>query len=114
MPTETVESGWNATRPHSHAREKLLEAVSCLVASKPFGVRMTKAAEALGKIHSDELVRLPKDVRNKLDAVMADLTKHPGEWKGGYAASVRRLGHRRRTEIVEDILGCFVTLSGGL
>ena len=121
----------NATKPHSHAREKLWEAVGCLVGPKPFEFRMIKAAEALGKIHPDERAQLPEDVRSKLDAIMGALTKHqlaPGQpdhptWPyrpmprktgGGYAASVRRLGHRQRTQITDNILSSFVTLSGGI
>ena len=121
----------NAMRPHPHAREKLWKAVGCLVGPEPFGIRMTKAAEALGRIHPDDLAQLPEDVRSKLDAIMVALTKHqpaPGQpdhptWPyrprppkagDGYAASVRKLGHSQRTQIADNILSSFVTLSGGI
>jgi hypothetical protein len=90
----------NAMSPHPHARQKLWEAVGCLIGTKPFRDRLTNARGVLVQIHSNERAQLPENVREKLDPVLSALAKHPDEWEGD--------------EITANILSIFVELMGGL
>jgi hypothetical protein len=104
---------------HWYVRQKVWEALRCLVSTKPFRDRLTAAAGPLSQLkymHSKLLDDLPENVRVKFDDVMQALTKHPPEWNGdsGAAASVRNLTPRQRTKIAQDILDIYVAVSGGL
>jgi hypothetical protein len=104
---------------HSYIRQKVWEALRCLVSTKLFRDRLAAAAGPLldlRNLHRHLLDELPDDVRSKFDDVTQVLTKHPPEWKGDSvaAASVRSLTPRQRTKIAEDILDIYVAVSGGL
>jgi len=104
---------------HWYAREKVWQAVDCLVGDGKLQDRLVAAAHPLVRLrtlHADEVAQLPDGVRAKFDAVAADLTKRPPEWPRDSAieASVRKLKPHQRSKLARDILDIFVTLSGGL
>jgi hypothetical protein len=104
---------------HSYVRQKVWEALGCLVSTKRFRDRLAAAACPLLQLKNmfpHLLDELPEDVRSKLDDVTQALTKHLPEWKddSAAAASVRRLTPRQRTKIAQDILDIYVAVSGGL
>jgi hypothetical protein len=104
---------------HCYVRQKLWEAMGCLVGPKHFRDRMTAAAGPLTHLkylHSDLVARLPDNVRSKFNDVIQLLTQKSPEWRddSGEAASVRKLTPRQRRKIGEDILSMFVSVSGGL
>ena len=104
---------------HWYVRQKVWEALRCLVGTKQFRDRLAAAADPLSQLkhlHPHLLDELPEDVRSKFADTMVALTKHPPEWNGDstFAASVRRLTPRQRTKIAQNILEIYVAVSGGL
>jgi|SRR5580658_1959310 hypothetical protein len=104
---------------HSYVRQKVWEALGCLVSTKQFRIRLTEAAQPLSQLtntHPHLVAELPEDVRRKMDCVVQALTKYQPEWKGGSVAeaSVSRLTPRQRTKIAQEILEIYVAVSGGL
>jgi len=102
-----------------YVRQKVWEALRCLVSPKQFRDRLTAAAWPLSQLkymHPQLVDALPEDTRSKFDDVMEALTKHSPEWKGDSdaAASVRSLTPRQRTKVAQDILDIYVVVSGGL
>jgi hypothetical protein len=70
----------------------------------------------LETLQTSEVAQLPDGVRDKFDAVTADLTKRPPEWPRDSAieASIRKMSTHQRSKLAKDILEIFVPLSGGL
>ncbi len=104
---------------HWYVRQKVWEAVRCLVGTKLFRNRLIAAASSLSELnimHPSLVEDLPVDVRTKFKDVMEALTRYQVEWNGDsvHAASVRKLTPRQRTKIAENILDIYVAVSGGL
>jgi hypothetical protein len=107
-----------------YARQKLWEAVGCLIDRRSFRDRLTAAAGPLAQLnglHPDEVALLPERQRLKFEAVVGILTKHPPptfpdlyHWESGITFSVRKMTPRQRAKAAQDILDLFVELSGGL
>jgi hypothetical protein len=122
--TRRVEHG-----AQSHARQKLFEALYCLVGNGSFRDRLIHAASPLTELLPSEVEQLPDTARDRFTAVVDALTKYPPspkpsaiEWgvpppeifESGIEASVHKLTPRQRRKIAEEILSMFVALSGGL
>jgi hypothetical protein len=104
-----------------YARQKIWEAVGCLIGRKSFRDRLIAAAHPLAQLkhlHASEVARLPESVRGRFDDIVQALTKHPPNREEGLdnriEASVHKLTPRQRAEIAQDILEIFVILCGGL
>jgi len=113
----------------AHVRQKLWEALRCLVSNESFRDRLIYAAGPLTQLPRNEIEQLPDGVRDRLRSVVDALTEHPapphwvaaqsrlgsaGVLFSGIGASVRKLTPRQRRKIAEEILSLFVALSGGL
>jgi hypothetical protein len=104
--------------PHAYVRQKVSQALGCLVGSGSLSTRLPMAGSILSelKIQPDLIRNLPDDLHDKLQAVLRALARHPpeGPHDSGWAASVRRLSERERGVIAADILDVYDGLNGGI
>jgi hypothetical protein len=96
---------------NSYAKQKLYEAVHCLVGSNTIQERLTFAAVSLVQLRAP-VGELPSEIREQFDVVLERLTIEPLSTATGY--SPRRLTDEEGREIAQDIFGMFVKVMGGL
>jgi NaMN:DMB phosphoribosyltransferase len=105
--------------PHYYVRQKVWQALGCLVGPGTLGERLTMAASVLSelKVQPALVARLPGDVLEKLERVLNALTRREpleGPHDSGAAAAVRRLTDAEREQIATVILDIYVGLKGGV
>jgi hypothetical protein len=99
-----------------HVRQRLWQAINCLVGDGPIQARLAFAVDNLVSLPPPELEHLPTELRERFDAVKAHLTKHPAEkaGEGSILASARKMTSEEGVELAKEIVSIYVKLRGGI
>ena len=94
-----------------YAREKLYQAIDCLVGAGSIQERLIWAANCLISLTSDDF---PEEERQTFEDLWSELTRYPNDHAGAITDSVNRLHEEEATKVARGIFSLYITIRGGI